>query len=265
MEAAESICINCHAAVTTEYCGNCGQKYPPKRLSLLTLYTDFQSRIYGFDGMFPRTVKDLTIRPGKVSAAYIDGNRTRYVAPVGYFFLAITFYLLFMEILGINFYELNKSSMPVDFANGDKSQEAFQKYFTDLVGDYIKIFSFLLIPIIAVFALLFFRKQKLNILEHSVLAFYTYGHAIWFSILTLFIYKIFDLNLNALQLFIQTFLFALGCTTLYKNQSTAKSFIKGVAVVVLATLLYIIVIGTFGLFKILNDPQLMELLRKSKS
>ena len=83
MNLTDTVCINCGSPVATPFCANCGQASPPKKLSVLTLYTDFQSRIYGFDGMFPRTLRDLTIRPGHVAETYINGNRVKYVAPVG--------------------------------------------------------------------------------------------------------------------------------------------------------------------------------------
>jgi hypothetical protein len=57
-------CINCNANVETPYCPACGQPNPPKKISIKNVWNDFVSRTYGFDGMFPRTIRDLTIRPG---------------------------------------------------------------------------------------------------------------------------------------------------------------------------------------------------------
>jgi hypothetical protein len=79
-------CVNCGVAVTSKFCAECGQPNPPKKLGLRTMWYDFQSRIIGFDGMFPRTIKDLTLRPGKASKNYVYGNRMMYYGPVGSFF-----------------------------------------------------------------------------------------------------------------------------------------------------------------------------------
>jgi len=61
------------------------------------MYHDFQARIYGLDGMFPRTLRDVTLRPGQASRTFIQGNRVKYYGPVGYFFLMITVLLLLMN------------------------------------------------------------------------------------------------------------------------------------------------------------------------
>ena len=114
----------------------------------------------------------------------------------------MTMFILFMEILGIDLLALSKNNNPFDPAPSE-NQEIFQKYFTDMMSRYLRIFSFLLIPITALAAWLFFKKQRYNILEHSILVFYTHGHLIWFSILNLFLSKLHDLNLNLVQLLLK--------------------------------------------------------------
>lgn len=254
-------CINCGSPVDARYCSQCGQVNPPKHLNLLTLYTDFQSRIYGFDGMFPRTLRDLTVRPGTVALQYIQGNRVKYVAPVGYFFLALTMYLVIMELLSIDLYELSKSNNPLDTATSE-NQEKFQRYFSDLMSRYMRIFSFLLIPITAAFALLFFRKQKLNILEHSILVFYISGHLLWFSLIALFIYKLTGFNLNIYQLILQAGFYAFGCIGLYTAyRSHWAVFFRAVCVCVLSFLGYILFTGVIGAIYLMSNPDMVELFK----
>jgi hypothetical protein len=256
-------CVNCGQAVSTAFCASCGQQNPPKRLSLLSLYTDFQSRIYGFDGMFPRTLRDLTVRPGHVAMAYINGNRVKYVGPVGYFFLAVTFMLLFMEILSIDLHDLSVSNYP--FApEPSKSQEVLQRRFSDMISKNMRLFSFTLIPVTGLFAWMFFRKQKLNFMEHTILVFYTSGHLTWFSIINLFTFKFFNWNFNAYLLFINIIFFAFACTTFYTSNSKAKSFLKGILVSLLSYGIYILVIATGALVYMLRDPEMLELLRQQK-
>src|SRR6187397_2984313 len=105
MNTTSGNCLNCRQPVTSRYCGSCGQSNPPKRLNLKTLWFDFQSRVYGFDGMFPRTLKDLTLRPGAVTRSYISGNRVLYYGPVGYFFIMITVYLLLASLIDVDLSE----------------------------------------------------------------------------------------------------------------------------------------------------------------
>jgi Protein of unknown function (DUF3667) len=92
-------CINCHAETTGKFCSNCGQRMTVKRITFREGWNDFWARIYGFDGMFPNTLRDLTVRPGKASQLVIDGNRVKYYGPVGYFFLMITLLCLVGSLL----------------------------------------------------------------------------------------------------------------------------------------------------------------------
>lgn len=102
MEDPDTSCIIAGTSVAMDYCPNCGQKKSvTKRITILALFRDFINRIYRFDGMFPRTLRPLTIRPGEVARSYINGIRVKYVGPVGYYFLTLTFFLLVVPLLDI--------------------------------------------------------------------------------------------------------------------------------------------------------------------
>lgn len=253
-------CINCGTSVHTRFCSQCGQEHPPKKLNFLTLYTDFQSKVYGFDGMFPRTIKELTLRPGKVSREYIDGNRTRYVGPVGYFFIMITTVLLLMELLNIDFYQLSHGSNPLlDYS--PKNQEEMQKYYSNLMSKNLRSFSFALIPVTSVFAWLMFRKEKLNLLEHSIPVFYTSGHLLWPLILDLFIFRLTGKSTMMLQLILSFAFYPFACAGLYTSHSKIKAALKGLFVYVISYLVFFILIGTLLLVFMMRDPALRELLK----
>ncbi|MFN9501627.1 MAG: DUF3667 domain-containing protein [Chryseotalea sp.] len=180
-------CINCNAEVTTAYCPACGQPNPPKKISIRNVWSDFVSRTYGFDGMFPRTITDLTIRPGTAAKAYIEGNRVRYYGPIGYFFLMITVYLLLASILGVDMidYTLKSNPFGVDPAQG---KNAINNDINNWVIENFRLISFFIALFSIFYAWLFFRKSGYNIVETSAIVFYSNGHVIWFSILFLLIY-----------------------------------------------------------------------------
>src|SRR5688572_4844803 len=98
-------CINCSTESDGKYCPTCGQRMTVKRISFREGFYDFGARIYGFDSQFPRTLRDLTIRPGVAAKRFIEGNRAMYYGPVGYYFLMITVMFLVASILGIDFTE----------------------------------------------------------------------------------------------------------------------------------------------------------------
>jgi Protein of unknown function (DUF3667) len=130
------------------------------------MWFDFQSRIYGFDGMFPRTIKDLTIRPGIAAHEYIEGNRIKYYGPVGYFFLMITVVLLLLSLVEVSFYDLMIKSSQLTEIRENSGQEKFLKIFSEWIVNNMRIFSFLIIPFTAIGSRILFRKSGLNLLEH---------------------------------------------------------------------------------------------------
>lgn len=177
-------CINCGAEVPGKFCGECGQPMPPKRINLKQLYFDFQTRIYGLDGMFPRTLRDLTIRPGRVADAYIDGNRRSYYGPVGYFFLIATVMYLLADLIGISLLDFLKG-MSMQSSQGipaGSDQEKLALSFNQRMSENLRLFTFIQIPIWAFASkYVFFRKVRLNWLEHAILPLYVHGHFFGFQ------------------------------------------------------------------------------------
>lgn len=180
-------CINCHAEVNTRYCASCGQPNPPKKISIKNVWNDFVSRTYGFDGMFPRTIKDLTLRPGVAAKTYIEGNRVRYYGPIGYFFLMITVYLLLASILGVNMVEYTLSSNPFG-VDQVETNNPISNEINNWVIENFRLISFFIALFNILFAWLFFRKSGFNIIETSTIVFYANGHVVWLSILFLLVY-----------------------------------------------------------------------------
>lgn len=262
-DVSTGTCINCGSAVETPYCSQCGQKYPPKKINLLALYTDFQSRIYGFDGMFPRTLRDLTIKPGQVAREFCSGNRVKYVGPVGYFFLTLTVFVLLMQIFEIDFYSFSKSNSPFDTGQSERQQKVSEE-FTHFIARNMRIFSFLQIPIYSFFAWLFFRRNRLNMLEHSVLIFYVWGHVMWLSVLNIFLYVFFDWILSAWQILINTAFFAFACLGFYQG-SKVRVFVKGMLVSIVSFFMFVLIFSLAGLAYIFTNPELLEKLKNMKN
>lgn len=263
MTEVSSTCINCGQEVGTPYCGQCGQQNPPKKLNFLTLYSDFQSRIYGFDGMFPRTLRDLTLAPGQVAREFMKGNRVKYVGPVGYFFLVLTLFLILMQILEIDFYTFSTTSSPIHVEESERQRMVSRK-FMEVVQNNMRIFSFLQIPISTMFAWLFFRKSRLNYLENSILIFYVSGHLMWFSVVNLFIFLWLDWNFNMWQLLINAAFYGFACIGFYTTGSKASKFVRGILVTISSYLVFMIMVIIGGIIYVLSDPEMMEMLRPAK-
>jgi hypothetical protein len=258
-------CINCGEEVNSAYCPSCGQKNPPKKLNLLTLYGDFQARIYGFDGMFPRTLTDLTVRPGQATKAYIEGNRVRYYGPVGYFFLMITVYLLLASILNIDLVTFTKASMPDFGASQSEGQQQLYDFMMKTMNDSLRISSFIMALLIGFFSWLFFRKSGYNFIENAILIFYVNGHILWLSILSLITYKAaaWTVDYN-LQLLITIVFTVYAFVDFYRHQNRVKVILKGLLVFATSYLFLILIAIGMMIVYLINNPDELEKMKPSQ-
>lgn len=263
-------CINCGTSVDSKYCPNCGQINPPHKITIGHLWTDFQARIYGFDGMFPRTLRDLTLRPGKASKIFISGNRVIYYGPVGYFFLMITVLLLLMSLLDVNVIDFMKaaaSRFSQEEPKTGSGQEKFMQSVFQFASDNMKLLSFAQIPLQAfVSRYIFFRKSGWNFLEHTVLPFYIQGHIYWISILSVICFKISgEFFPPWVALILAPLYFCFAYSGMFDYQSKTKSFLKGLGVYISAQLLFVLIIVVVVVLLVVFNPEVRELVKPSNN
>ncbi len=259
-------CINCGTPTDGNYCPQCGQRMKVKRISFKEGFQDFGARIYGFDSQFPRTLRDLTIRPGIAAKRFIEGNRALYYGPVGYYFLMITVMLLIASILGVDFNEMmmsrSKDLSMVEQPAGSGPAEATRRL-QMMVLDNFKIFTFTLVLFVTLWQKVFFRKSGYNLLEHSVMVFFVMGHFYWLTILDLMISEATGLKMSYLfSLVVMVLFFSFATSQLYDYQSKVKAFVKGIFSFLIGYATFAIFIAVITLIIFLFDPEMMELMRK---
>jgi len=226
-------CINCENEVSDLYCPHCSQRTNVKRITFREGWYDFWARIYGFDGMFPRMLRDLTMRPGKAARTFIEGNRVKYYGPVGYFFLMATVFLLLLDMLNIDgaqfFQQMGTTGVGPTIEKGSAQEQVTNKMFR-FMSDNMKIIFFAMIPFQAFMArYLFFRKSGLNYVENSVMPLYTAGHIYWISILSVIYYKITGVFLrNSIGTVVSTIYIGYAYMDFFSYQPKWKAFIKGI-------------------------------------
>ncbi|MEX1131921.1 MAG: DUF3667 domain-containing protein [Flavobacteriales bacterium] len=82
-------CKSCGAAVNGLYCSACGEKVLTPDDHTLKHYLGALLNAFTFaDSKLWNTLKAVVLRPGELSAAYMDGRRVKYMRPVAFFFLA---------------------------------------------------------------------------------------------------------------------------------------------------------------------------------
>lgn len=263
-------CVNCGADVTSTYCSNCGQRSTVKRLSFREGWNDFWARIYGLDGMFPRTLRDLTFKPGMVSRSFLAGNRVRYYAPVGYFFFIITLLYLVASMLGIEMREYVQASSDIGLQEKPKpgsGQEKYMQYMWQKMSDNMKLLVFTIIPFQAFFArFVFFRKSGYNFIEHMVLPLYMQGHTNWLNILSVvFFYFSGSFISPLLSGIIVVFYFCYGYANLIDYQKPWKAFLKAFLLYITSYLFFIIAVSILVAIVVFADKDVQEMLKPSNN
>lgn len=87
--SASSTCKSCGSAVLDRYCSACGEKVlTPDDHTLKHYFSALLNAFTFADSKFWNTLKAVVLRPGELSAAYMDGRRVKYMQPVAFFFLA---------------------------------------------------------------------------------------------------------------------------------------------------------------------------------
>lgn len=272
-ESENKACINCGNETRDKFCPNCGQRVLVKRITLKESWLDFWSRVYGFDGMFPRTLRDLTIQPGSVARKFIDGNRVTYYGPVGYFFLMVTLFIVVAGMLDVDLREFinQKQNTIGNFNATGANQEKINDLVKNFVSENLRFIAFLVIPFNALMArFILFRKSGLNYLEHAVLPLYLIGHIYWLSIISIIVYAITgSFVLNTVNSFVLILAFGFAYTNFISYQSKVKSFFKGIGVFIGGQLFLIISISVITVIVIVImykiNPDSLEMIRPSNN
>lgn len=91
-------CLNCGASLPGRFCPNCGQKDQPLRTPIHRYVVDALAEYLGLDGRVWPSLAALLVRPGRLTQAYVRGQRERYVRPLRIY---LTSSVLFFLVLGL--------------------------------------------------------------------------------------------------------------------------------------------------------------------
>ncbi|MEM6361425.1 MAG: DUF3667 domain-containing protein [Bacteroidota bacterium] len=252
-------CVNCGEEVIGKYCHYCGQKYGIVRLTWAAMFDDLQKRLFGFDNKYARTVRDLTLRPHKVIQTILDGIRVIYLGPVGFYFLMLTLYLLIASMLDIDIQEMmiaTGESINGETQENTAGQQQFNDDLFSAMSNNFRIFSFLMVPFFVFGNRLLYRKSKMNLVEHSVVIFYSMGYPFLFSILLLVLYRFAGWNLGLYQVLPSVIFFAWVCSDFY-SKNKVLGFLKGLLAYAIGYLFIMIVMFTIAIIYIVTSPEMI--------
>jgi hypothetical protein len=84
----ESRCGNCDTPLTGPFCHACGQEAGVHLESLRGFLADILRDVAHLDSRAVRTLTDLLLWPGRLTATYFRGQRRRYIKPVQLYLIA---------------------------------------------------------------------------------------------------------------------------------------------------------------------------------
>ncbi|MBO0321892.1 DUF3667 domain-containing protein [Muricauda sp. CAU 1633] len=191
-------CKNCHTSLRSDfsYCPTCGAKVIRKRLTLKNVGQDLSYQVFNLDNKLLKTFRHLFTQPEVVITSYILGTRKKYMNPISYFAIAITFVgVLFFVLRNVYLIDLTPNS--ITDTEGPNM---------DYVFDYQGLLMYLIVPMYALMTwFLFFDKKKFNFTEHVVVNTYITGQVSFVQVLIcLPLFGLFDVKYD---LFTWFFLF----------------------------------------------------------
>ena len=96
---AAGACLNCGTALTGRHCHECGQPAHVRR-TLSALFHDLLHGVLHLEGKIWRTLPLLAWRPGQLTRRFIEGERARFVSPVGLFLFSVFLMFATFSLIG---------------------------------------------------------------------------------------------------------------------------------------------------------------------
>lgn len=94
-----SRCLNCKEPLDRKdnYCSSCGQENTDHQISLGLLLREITSNFFSLDSRFAHTFKPFLFKPGKITNAFIQGQRVYYANPIRWYLVISIFHFFFMS------------------------------------------------------------------------------------------------------------------------------------------------------------------------
>lgn len=154
-------CLNCDTQLQGKFCSNCGQKADTHRITFKHfIMHDVLHGVWHFEKGMLFTAKEALLRPGKAALDYIAGKRIRYYN-VFYFILLL---------IGLNIFVNHYYQSLSDLNLETKLHQTNKNDIEQFISSNAKSIIFAFVPFFALNSFILFRKKKLNLSEHFILA-----------------------------------------------------------------------------------------------
>lgn len=130
-------CLNCGTPLAGEFCHECGQSGHSIRRPFWSLLGESLETFFAIDGRIAKTLPDLLLRPGRITCAYLDGQRARFIPAFRLYVLASLIFFVIMPLVtgqGLNINVGNSGSMvdaraavEQDYAEGELTEAEYSE------------------------------------------------------------------------------------------------------------------------------------------
>ncbi|HEX8561877.1 MAG TPA: DUF3667 domain-containing protein [Flavobacterium sp.] len=159
-------CLNCGKELTDRYCSGCGQEADTHRISFRNFIShDLLHGTFHIERGMLFTARQALVRPGKAALDYISGKRKRYYN-VFYLILITTGLILFFR----HFYDQIVISLGEEIVEKPAYINEASRKMDEIFSQKSKFIIFLFVPFAALSSYVLFRRKKLNLSEHSIIA-----------------------------------------------------------------------------------------------
>ena len=158
-------CLNCGKVLVDKYCSGCGQEADTHRISFKSFFIhDVLHVIFQIEKGMLFTAKQALIRPGKAALDYISGKRKRYYNI--FYLVLITFGLILFLRHFLDELYIGQGEIITDKPYLNEASKALDEIFSKKS----KIIIFLFVPFAALNSFVLFKRKKLNLSEHAIIA-----------------------------------------------------------------------------------------------
>ncbi len=159
-------CLNCGKKLTDKYCSSCGQKADTHRITFKNfIFHDVLHGTFHIEKGILYTAKQALLRPGKAALDYISGKRKPYYNVFLLILLTIGLMLFLKHYYNEILIEQGRRYVK-DISNLNEASQKMEYIF----AQKSKIVIFIFVPFAAINSYIIFRRKKLNLSEHIIIA-----------------------------------------------------------------------------------------------
>ena len=158
-------CLNCGKVLEDKFCSGCGQKADTHRISFKNfIFHDVLHGTFHIEKGILFTAKQALVRPGKAALDYISGKRKQYY----------NVFLLILLTIGVMLFFRHVDQMFIGQGVAVDPEKVYQneasRRLDEMFAQKSKIILLLFVPFAALNSFILFRRKRLNLSEHFILA-----------------------------------------------------------------------------------------------